>query len=148
MQPAVLGGGRLIAASDSRGGVMNEDGLDPEALVKHKLETGAVNGFPGSTSISDDDLPELDVDVLYQTAPENVTSAQNAVRVKAKISCELANGPTTPEADEILHERGVFVDPGFLANAGGSRFPISRWYRIHTISSGTSTWSIRGWTPR
>jgi len=110
---------KLVAASDSRGGIYSPDGLDPEALVKHKRRHGAVGGFPDTRPITNEDLLELDVAVLFPSALENVITGDNASKVKAKIVCELANGPTTPEADEILHESGVFVIPDFLANAGG-----------------------------
>jgi glutamate dehydrogenase (NAD(P)+) len=119
LHPEILGGGKLVAASDSSGGVYNSKGMDPAALVKHKLGTGKVTGFPGSEPISNEKLLELDVDVLYPSALENVITDKNAKNIKAKISCELANGPTTPEADRILHGNGVFVIPDFLANAGG-----------------------------
>jgi glutamate dehydrogenase (NAD(P)+) len=115
----VLGGGKLIAVSDSRGGIIKKDGMDPEAIVKHKLETGKVADFPGSEPITNEELLELEVDILYPAALENVITKDNAGNIKAKISCELANGPTTPEADKILHEKGVHVIPDFLANAGG-----------------------------
>jgi glutamate dehydrogenase (NAD(P)+) len=110
---------KLVAASDSRGGVYAADGIDPKALVKYKLETGAVEGFPGTKPISNEELLELDVTVLFPSALENAITSENANRIKARISCELANGPTTPEADEILYKKGVFVIPDFLANAGG-----------------------------
>ena len=110
---------KLVAASDSRGGVINPKGMDARALVDHKLKTGAVEGFPGASAISNEDLLELDVAVLFPSALENVLTERNAGRVKARISCELANGPTTVEADRILHDKGVFVIPDFLANAGG-----------------------------
>jgi len=119
LHPAILGGGTLVAVSDSRGGVINKDGLDPDALIRHKRETGSVVDFPGSKPISNEDLLELQVDVLYPSALEGVITAKNAKNIKAKISCELANGPTTPEADKILFEKGVYVLPDFLANAGG-----------------------------
>jgi glutamate dehydrogenase (NAD(P)+) len=112
-------GMKLVAASDSQGGVYNADGLDPKALVDYKLENGHVNGFPGSEPISNENLLELEVDVLFPSALENVITEKNAANIKAKISCELANGPTTPEADQILYKNGVFVLPDFLANAGG-----------------------------
>jgi glutamate dehydrogenase (NAD(P)+) len=115
----VLGGGKLVAVSDSRGGIYVEGGMDPEAIVKHKLETGKVADFPGSKPITNEELLELDVDILYPSALENVITKENAPNIKCKISCELANGPTTPEADVILHEKGVHVIPDFLANAGG-----------------------------
>jgi glutamate dehydrogenase (NAD(P)+) len=115
----ILGGGKLIAASDSRGGIQNLDGMDPHALVKYKLETGSVQGFPGSKPISNEELLEMKCDVLYPSALENVITERNAGNIKAKIMCELANGPTTPEADRILYKNKVFVLPDFLANAGG-----------------------------
>jgi glutamate dehydrogenase (NAD(P)+) len=115
----ILGGGTLLAVSDSRGGVFCKSGLDPHAMVKHKLETGRVADFPGSTPISNEEILELECDVLYPSALENAITSKNANNVKAKIVCELANGPTTPEADKILFEKGVFVLPDFLANAGG-----------------------------
>ncbi|MCH9033268.1 MAG: Glu/Leu/Phe/Val dehydrogenase [Planctomycetes bacterium] len=115
----ILGGGTLIAATDSRGGVFNKDGLDPAALVRHKVETGAVSGFPGASPISNEELLELECDVLYPSALEGVITERNAGEIKATIVCELANGPTTPAADKILFDRGVYVIPDFLANAGG-----------------------------
>jgi len=93
--------------------------MDPRGLVDYKLKTGKVAGFPGATPLTNEELLELEVDVLYPSALENVITKANAGRVKAKISCELANGPTTPEADRILFENGVHVIPDFLANAGG-----------------------------
>ncbi|MFC1732102.1 Glu/Leu/Phe/Val dehydrogenase [candidate division KSB1 bacterium] len=115
----ILKGGKLVAVSDSRGGVITSDGMNPEEIVKYKLETGAVKDFPGTKPISNEELLELDVDILYPSALENVITDKNAKNIKAKISCELANGPTTPEADEILYKKGVHVIPDFLANAGG-----------------------------
>ena len=115
----VLGGGKLVAVSDTSGGIYVEDGMDPEEIVEYKKSNGKVSGFPGSKSINNEELLELDVNVLYPSALENVITAENANNIKAKISCELANGPTTPEADEILFKNGVHVIPDFLANAGG-----------------------------
>lgn len=110
---------KIIAASDSKGGVYNADGLDYDELAAWKQETGSVINFPGSTFISNEDLLELDVTVLMPSALENVITAVNADRIKAKIITELANGPTTPEADVILHDKGIYVIPDFLCNAGG-----------------------------
>lgn len=110
---------KLVAASDSSGGVYNPKGLDAKKLVNHKLNTGRVEGFNGAESISNEDLLELETTVLFPSALENVITKSNADRIKAKISCELANGPTTPEADEILKDNGIFVLPDLLANAGG-----------------------------
>jgi glutamate dehydrogenase (NAD(P)+) len=110
---------KLVAASDSQGGVYSAKGFDAKALVDHKLKTGSLKGFPGAESITNEKLLELDVAVLFPSALENVITDVNAQRIKAKIVCELANGPTTPEADAILSKNGVFVIPDFLANAGG-----------------------------
>jgi glutamate dehydrogenase (NAD(P)+) len=88
-------------------------------MVKHKLETGSVANFPGTQPISNEELLELDVDILFPSALENVITKENAGNIKAKIIGELANGPTTPDADEILHKNGKFVIPDFLCNAGG-----------------------------
>jgi glutamate dehydrogenase (NAD(P)+) len=110
---------KLVAASDSKGGIYNPKGIDPRKLVEHKLRTDRVQGFPGTENITNEELLELDVTVLFPSALENVITAANAPKIKCKISCELANGPTTPEADEILYQKGIFVLPDFLANAGG-----------------------------
>jgi glutamate dehydrogenase (NAD(P)+) len=112
-------GMKLVAASDSQGGVQNPNGLDPKALVEWKQKKGSLEGFPGSTPISNEKLLELDVVVLFPAALENMITDVNASRISAKIVCELANGPTTPEADIVLYKKGVFVIPDFLANAGG-----------------------------
>ena len=110
---------KVIAVSDSRGGILNENGLDFEAVQAHKDRTGSVVEFKGAKSISNEAILELDVPVLFPSALENVITQENAGRVKAKIQAELANGPTTPEADAILHKNGVYVIPDFLCNAGG-----------------------------
>ena len=110
---------KFVAVSDSRGGIRNWDGLDPDEVLAHKRETGSVINFPGAENITNEELLELEVTVLFPSALENVITNQNAGRIKAKISAELANGPTTPEADKILHENGVYVIPDFLCNAGG-----------------------------
>ena len=115
----ILGGGKLVAVSDTSGGVYNIEGMDPKAVVDYKIKTGKVTGFPGTQPISNEDLLELEVDVLYPAALENVITENNADKIEAKICCELSNGPTTPEADKILHVKGVHVIPDFLANAGG-----------------------------
>jgi len=112
-------GSKIVAVSDSKGGIYHADGLDPEAVAKHKTKTGSVVNFPGSKPISNDALLELEVEVLFPSAMENAITDLNASKVRAKIVAELANGPTTPEADEILHRNGVHVIPDFLCNAGG-----------------------------
>ncbi len=120
LHPEVLGGGRLVAVSDTSAGLYDPNGLDPKALIEHKKKTGRLAGFPGAKPITNEDLLELDVDILYPAAMESVITGENAERIKARIVCELANGPSTPEADRILHVNGVHVIPDFLANAGGA----------------------------
>ena len=112
-------GARVVAASDSQGGIYNPKGLDPDALIAHKMATGSVVDFPGASSITNAEILELDVDILVPAALENQITLDNAAKIKAKISAELANGPTTPDADKILHDNGVYVIPDFLCNAGG-----------------------------
>jgi glutamate dehydrogenase (NAD(P)+) len=119
LHPEILGGGRLVAVSDSSGGIHSPDGLDPHAVLEHKQRTGKVTGFPKARAIANDELLELPVDILYPAALENVITQDNAPRIQARIICELANGPATPEADEILFRRNIHVIPDFLANAGG-----------------------------
>jgi glutamate dehydrogenase (NAD(P)+) len=115
----ILGGGKLVAVSDSRGAIYNKDGFDPKELVQHKLKTGSVINFPGSSVITHEELLTLDVEILYPAALENAITVNNAKDIKAKVICELANGPTTPEADLILYKNGVHVIPDILASAGG-----------------------------
>jgi glutamate dehydrogenase (NAD(P)+) len=110
---------KVVAVSDSKGGIYQEEGLNFEAVVQHKRETGSVVGLPGTTSLTNEELLQLDVTVLVPAALENVITEDNAAGVKAKIVAELANGPTTPEADRILHEKNVYILPDFLCNAGG-----------------------------
>ncbi|OGP74411.1 MAG: glutamate dehydrogenase [Deltaproteobacteria bacterium RBG_16_49_23] len=110
---------KLVAASDSRGGIYNEKGMDPKQVVEYKLKTGKLEGFNGAETITNEELLQRDVTVLFPSALENVITGANADKIRCQISCELANGPTTPEADQILHRNKVFVLPDFLANAGG-----------------------------
>jgi glutamate dehydrogenase (NAD(P)+) len=112
-------GSKIVAVSDSRGGIYNDKGLDPDAVREHKAETGSVVDFPGTKSISNGELLELGIDILIPAALENVITKKNAAKIKAKIIAELANGPTTPEADEVLYKNSVHVIPDFLCNAGG-----------------------------
>lgn len=112
-------GMKVVAVSDSKGGIYDPDGLDYEQVLDHKRRTGSVVGFPDTRPISNADLLALDVTVLCPAALENQITGENAERISASIVAELANGPTTPEADEILFRRGVFVIPDILCNAGG-----------------------------
>jgi glutamate dehydrogenase (NAD(P)+) len=110
---------KIVAVSDSRGGIYQPDGLDYEAVSAHKASTGSVVNFPGAQNISNEALLELDVTVLVPAALENVIHEGNAADIKATYIIELANGPTSPAADRILHDKGAYVIPDFLCNAGG-----------------------------
>jgi glutamate dehydrogenase (NAD(P)+) len=112
-------GSRVVAVSDSRGGVFCESGLDFVVVRRHKEATGSVVGLENGQPITNDALLELDVEVLVPAALENAITAANAPQIRAKIIAELANGPTTHDADEVLHRNGCFVIPDFLCNAGG-----------------------------
>ena len=112
-------GCKIVAVSDSKGGIFTKEGLDPEEVRKHKAKTGSVINFPNTKAISSGDLLELEVDILIPAALENVITEKNAPNIKAKIVAELANGPTTLEADDILYKNGIHVIPDFLCNAGG-----------------------------
>lgn len=111
-------GYKIAAVSDSKGGIYNEAGFDPKEVEKNK-KTGGTVSFPGARQVTNEELLELNVDVLIPAALENQITAENAPRIKAKIVAELANGPTTPEADEILFKNGVLLVPDVLTNAGG-----------------------------
>jgi glutamate dehydrogenase/leucine dehydrogenase len=120
-------GAKIVAASDTKGGIINLKGIDPKKLVEHKEKTGSVVGFPGSKKISNEELLELDVDILVPAALENQITEANAANVKAKVIGECANGPTTPGADKILYKKGVLVLPDILANAGGVTVSYFEW---------------------
>jgi glutamate dehydrogenase (NAD(P)+) len=120
-------GSTIIAVSDSTGGIYNPAGLDPSKVNAWKREHNTVVGFPGSEEISNSALLELDCDILVPAALENQITHANAPRIKAKIVAEAANGPTTPEADAILHERGIFLIPDILCNAGGVTVSYFEW---------------------
>ncbi len=112
-------GMKVVAVSDSGGGIYNEKGLDLQQVSAHKADTGSVIGFAKAETITNAELLQLDVTLLAPAALENQITAENAADIKPTILAELANGPTTPEADEILYKNGVFVIPDFLCNAGG-----------------------------
>jgi glutamate dehydrogenase (NAD(P)+) len=107
--------------------VMNREGLDIEALMQHRRETGSILDFPGGENIDRNEALFLDCDVLIPAAKENVITSENAHRIRAKILCEGANGPTTAVADAILEEREIFVIPDILANAGGVTVSYFEW---------------------
>jgi len=120
-------GATVIAVSDSKGGIYNEKGIDPVAVLKFKEENGSVVGFKGCDRVTNQELLELRCDVLVPAALENTITLENAEHIRAKIVAEAANGPTTPGADQILHERGVFVIPDILCNAGGVTVSYFEW---------------------
>ena len=120
-------GAKIIAVSDSKGGILNTRGLDPHSVLEHKMKTGSVIGYENSGTITNAELLELECDVLIPAALENQITERNAPRIKAKIIAEAANGPTTPSADKILHERGIFCVPDILANAGGVTVSYFEW---------------------
>ena len=121
------GGGKVIAVSDSRGGIHNPNGFDLQAVHQHKRETGSVIDFPGAENVTNEEILELECDLLVPAALENQLRRSNADQIKAKAVIELANGPTTLKADEILHERGIPVAPDILANAGGVTVSYFEW---------------------
>jgi glutamate dehydrogenase/leucine dehydrogenase len=118
---------KVVAVSDSRGGVYNPRGIDPLKAIRYKERSGTVVGMPGASRISNDDLLTLKCDILIPAALENVITLHNADQIKAKIIAEAANGPTTPHADEVLHRKGIFVLPDILANAGGVTVSYFEW---------------------
>jgi glutamate dehydrogenase (NAD(P)+) len=120
-------GAKVIAVSDSRGGVFNGDGLDLQLVTRHKQETGSVIGTPRTRPVTNEELLELDCDILIPAALEGVITERNASRIRARIVAEAANGPTNPEADDILRERGVMVIPDVLCNAGGVTVSYFEW---------------------
>jgi glutamate dehydrogenase (NAD(P)+) len=120
-------GAKIIAVSDSTGGILNAAGLDPANVSAWKAEHGTVVGFPGADTVSNHELLESDCDILVPAALENQITRANAPKIRAKVIAEAANGPTTPEADEILFDRGIFVIPDILCNAGGVTVSYFEW---------------------
>jgi glutamate dehydrogenase (NAD(P)+) len=120
-------GAKIIAVSDSTAGIHNQNGLDIDRVVSWKQEHGSVRGFPGSSEVSNAELLELPCDILIPAALEGQITHDNADRIKAKIVAEAANGPTTPDADEVLFSNGVFLIPDILCNAGGVTVSYFEW---------------------
>jgi glutamate dehydrogenase (NAD(P)+) len=118
---------RVVAISDSRGGVFNSRGIDPLKAMRYKERSGTVVGMPGTSRISNDELLALKCDILIPAALENVITLNNADQIKAKIVAEAANGPTTPHADEVLARKGIMLLPDILANAGGVTVSYFEW---------------------
>src|SRR5213593_190158 len=120
-------GATVIAASDSRGGIYNKSGMQVAALRRHKDKTGSVVGFPGAKSISNEELIETECTILIPAALENQITGKNAGKVKARLVAEAANGPTTPDADDILYKNKILTIPDILANGGGVTVSYFEW---------------------
>jgi glutamate dehydrogenase (NAD(P)+) len=120
-------GCKIVAISDRSGGLYNRAGIDVEKAIAWVRERRSLDGFPGGERITNDELLTADVDVLLPAALENVITSKNAAKVKARVICEGANGPTTAGADSILEEKGIFVIPDILANAGGVTVSYFEW---------------------
>jgi glutamate dehydrogenase (NAD(P)+) len=120
-------GAKVVAFSDSQGGISNKNGISVGSVRAHKEKTGSVVGFPGSNSISNEEILETDCTILIPAALENQITKNNAGNVSAKLVAEAANGPTTPEADEILHKNKIMVIPDVLANSGGVTVSYFEW---------------------
>jgi glutamate dehydrogenase/leucine dehydrogenase len=120
-------GAKVIAVSDSRGGIYKASGLDIPEVIQYKLENGHLEGYNEADIITNQELLALPCDILIPAALENQITSQNAADVKAKILAEAANGPTTPSADQILTDNGIFVIPDILANAGGVIVSYFEW---------------------
>jgi len=120
-------GAKVVAVSDSQGGISNKNGISIGSVRAHKEKTGSVVGFPGSNSISNEEILETDCTILVPAALENQITKNNAANVSAKLVAEAANGPTTPEADEILHTNKIMVIPDVLANSGGVTVSYFEW---------------------
>jgi glutamate dehydrogenase (NAD(P)+) len=126
-QLMVREGSTVIGVSDSQGGIYRPEGLDVERVIAWKREHGTVQGFPGTRDISNAELLELDCDILIPAALENQITARNADRITARLIAEAANGPTTPEADQILFRNGKYLIPDILCNAGGVTVSYFEW---------------------
>lgn len=120
-------GFKIVAMSDSKGGIYNEAGLDVNTVFVHKEKTGSLSGLEGTQNVSNAELLELPVDILVPSAMENQITVENVANIKAKVIVEMANGPTTPEADEILAQRNIIVVPDVLSNAGGVTVSCFEW---------------------
>lgn len=131
-------GMKVVAVSDTKGAIFSQDGLDPDAVLEHKRRTGSVVGFQGAELLdrnpeaANAKLLELDAEFLIPAAVENVITDRNADEIKAKFVIEAANGPTTSEADDILHEKGVMLVPDVLSNAGGVTVSYFEWVQART----------------
>ncbi|HUG55818.1 MAG TPA: Glu/Leu/Phe/Val dehydrogenase [Candidatus Limnocylindrales bacterium] len=147
-------GATVVAVSDTSGGIHSPKGLDPFKVDAYKRETGRVQGFPGTDPVSNAELLELDCDILIPAAIENQIGEHNAPRIRAKVVAEAANGPTSPEADRILFDRGAFLIPDILCNAGGVTVSYFEWvqdlqnlfWREATINARLKEVMVRSFT--
>jgi glutamate dehydrogenase/leucine dehydrogenase len=131
-------GARIVAVSDSRGGIHLPGGLDPEVVIAHKRKTGSVTGFPGAAAVDNAEILTLPCEVLIPAALENQIRADNAAAIQARLMVEAANGPTTPAADRILFGRGIPVLPDILANSGGVTVSYFEWVQ----NNENETWEL------
>ena len=136
-------GMKVVAVSDSHGGVYAPGGLDPKSLGEHKLLTGLLRHFPGAEDLTGEEIFALDVDVVVPAALECALTEHNADSVKAKVVLELANAPTTPEADRILEDKGILVAPDVLANSGGVTVSCFEWIQGRTGDFWSETEVLR-----
>jgi glutamate dehydrogenase (NAD(P)+) len=120
-------GATILGVSDSRGGIYNSKGIDAVGAIRHKQEHGTLSGFGGADDITNEELLEIECDILVPAALESVITVKNADRIKTKMIAEAANGPTTPEADRVLFDKGIMVLPDILANAGGVTVSYFEW---------------------
>jgi glutamate dehydrogenase/leucine dehydrogenase len=120
-------GSRVVAVSDSTGGIYCSNGLNPVQVLAHKEKTGSVQSFKGCTNITNEELLEAECDILIPAALGNQIKRKNANKIKARMVAEAANGPTTPEADRILYEKGTCLIPDILANSGGVTVSYFEW---------------------
>ena len=124
------GGAKIIALAEYEGAIMNPEGLNEEEVFQHRKKTGSILNFPGATNLAKNtDALELDCDILIPAALENVINGENAPRVKAKIIGEAANGPCTPEADEVFAQKGILCVPDMYLNAGGVTVSYFEWLK-------------------
>lgn len=130
-------GYKVVALSDSKGGIYNQGGLDIKMVEAHKKQSGALKDFAGAKNISNPELLELQCEVLVPAALENVLTGDNAEKIKAKLIIEMANGPTTPEADRMFEKKGIVVIPDILANSGGVATSYYEWYQ----NMNSESWS-------
>lgn len=126
-------GYKVVALSDSKGGIYNNEGIDPVDAMKFKKKSGKLQGMPGTKNITNEELLELDVDILAPSAMENVITEKNAGKISAKYIIEMANGPVTPEADEILYKHGIISVPDVLANSGGVTVSYFEWVQNRSL---------------